>query len=84
VKDEDLSPRERGALLALAIAETPCFVLWLVGMYAALVWRSAIYVGLVGMTGRFLVHLNRGGLMYRIVMARPWPTIMHLDDDDDW
>jgi hypothetical protein len=84
VKDEDFSPRARGVLVVLAIAQTPLLVLWLGGMYAALAWRPAIYVALVSMTGRFLVHLVQGWLTYRAVMARPWPKVRPLDDDEDW
>lgn len=84
MKDEDFSPRERHVLLALALAQTPLLALWIGGMYAALVWRPAIYIALVSMTGRFLVHLVQGWLAYRAVMARPWPKVEPLADDEDW
>ena len=84
MNDDDLASRERALLIVLAVAESLFFVLMIGGMYAALVWRPAAYVMLIGFTGRVLNHVAQGALRYRKVMARPWPQVTPIDDDDDW
>lgn len=39
---------------------------------------------LVGFGGILAVHLAVGVWGYRRVMARPWPQVAPLADDDDW
>jgi hypothetical protein len=84
VNDDDLASRERALLITPAVAESLFFVLMIGGMYAALVWRPAAYVMLIGFTGHVLNHIAQGVLRYRMVMARPWPKVAPIDDDDDW
>jgi len=84
VRDEDLTRRQRVAIVALTIAELPAFLLLVGGIYSALFWRPGAYVMLTGLLGLILVHVARGALMYRIVMSRPWPEVTPLNDEEDW
>lgn len=84
VAENELSSRDRVLVITLAVAENLFFLLLVGGMYAALLWRPAAYVMLAGLSGRLLNHLAQGIVRYRMVMARPWPKVTPLDDDDDW
>jgi hypothetical protein len=73
--------RERALLAGSALF----FLLSVGGIYAGVFgWRSGVYVALAGLTGHLLGHVAIGAATYRRVMARPWPKVQTLDDNDDW
>jgi hypothetical protein len=72
-------------LVACAWLLPACTFAMLIGMYgAALGWRPAAFVMLAGALGRGSLDLVAGITLYRKTMARPWPRVAPLADDDDW
>jgi hypothetical protein len=55
------------------------------GILAALAgFRVGAYLMLGALCGTLSVHLAVAVVGYRRTMARPWPRVEPLDDDDDW
>jgi hypothetical protein len=55
----------------------------IVSMYAAAFgWRPAAFVMIGALGVIVLSHLTVGVVSYRRTMARPWPRVSPLDDDD--
>jgi hypothetical protein len=46
--------------------------------------RLAVLVALLAFVTTLTVHLVASIIVYRQVMARLWPTVEPLADDDDW
>ena len=60
-------------------------VLIFVGAFASVfVGVTGALVMLAGFAGSLAIHLIVGIVEYRRVMARPWPKVPRLDDEDDW
>lgn len=51
---------------------------------AAFGWGIGVLLMLTGLIARVLAHLVVGAHAYRAIMARPWPQVRPLEDDDDW
>jgi len=61
------------------------FLLLIIAIGAGLFgWRTGAHLTLVGLTGHLLCHLAVGATAYRRVMARPWPEVPPLGDDEEW
>jgi hypothetical protein len=59
------------------------FLLGIVGGYGAVLgWRDGIFLMLAWALLTFAWHLVVGLTTYRSVMARPWPQVAPLTDDD--
>ena len=71
---------ELGARVALAAFDA----LLAGGMLAAAAFqsRAGVFVAVAGLGGRSAPHLLRSVVAYRRVMARPWPAVAPLTDDD--
>ena len=52
------------------------------GVGAAIGWRVAGYLLIAAFGIRLVTHLAAGFAGYRDAMARPWPQVPPLDDDD--
>jgi xanthine/uracil permease len=60
-------------------------VLLMVGAFASVfVGLAGALVMLAGFAGSLAIHLVVGIVEYRRVMARPWPAVPALGDEDDW
>ena len=62
------------------------FVLVYGGVFAGLAFqsRTAAYAALAGFLATVSVHVIVSVVYYRRVMAREWPKVEPLDDDEDW
>lgn len=60
-----------------------CGAVMLVGIYGALMnWRIGAYLAVAGVFGMIAGHVVIGLIAYRRVMARPWPKVPPLSNDD--
>ena len=58
-------------------------VLLVAGCYGGLLgWRGGAFLMLSAVIGSICGHLVIGVAAYRSVMARPWPNVAPLDDDE--
>lgn len=48
------------------------------------VGRAGAAVMLAGLLAALMIHLAIGVIAYRRVMAREWPKVAPLDEDDEW
>lgn len=70
---------------AVALAGVVLLTLAVLAAYAGLLgWDSAAYLLVAGLTGHFVAHVVIGWSGYRRAMARSWPKVAPLLDDDDW
>jgi hypothetical protein len=77
----DSSPRE-WAWLRLSV-----FALLLTALGAGLApfgWPFAAALMIGGLTGHLAGHFGAAIGAYRRVMARPWPKVAAIEEDDDW
>ena len=78
---DGLSERERIWLYIGA----GCLGVVLLGVCLTPTSSDAVAVMLVvGLLGHLVCHTGAALVNYRRVMARPWPTVAALTDDDDW
>jgi len=76
---EELTRPER----ALSLASGAFLLLTIVSILSAVLgWDDGAYIAVLGVLGVVLSDLVRGVSAYRRVMARPWPDVPALDDDD--
>jgi hypothetical protein len=67
----------------IQLASTALLMLGIVGGYAAVLgWRDGVFLMLAWALLTFAWHLAVGITAYRSVMARPWPQVAPLEDDD--
>lgn len=60
-------------------------ILIIVGAFASVfVGLGGAIVMLAGFAGSLTIHLIVGIVQYRRVMAKPWPEVPRLNDEDDW
>jgi phage shock protein PspC (stress-responsive transcriptional regulator) len=62
---------------------TALMLMGVIGGYAAaLGWHDGVFLMLAWALLTFAWHLAAGVASYRAVMARPWPQVAPLSDDD--
>jgi xanthine/uracil permease len=82
---DDLRTRPTARERVLAYGDFASTVLIFVGAFASVfVGVTGALVMLAGFAGSLAIHLIVGIVEYRRVMARPWPKVPRLDDEDDW
>lgn len=71
--------------VAVAVFEPVWLLTMIAGMYGAgFGWRPGAYLMLAAVLGTIGGHVVAGAAEYRTVMARPWPQVAPLADEDDW
>ena len=81
---DQLSRHDRRLYAVYSVAQLASFVSLMAGVYAAVLgWRPAAFLMIAGLTGTVLSHLWIGVVGYREVMARSWPDVKPLEDEED-
>ena len=75
--------RHPALMRAVQLGLAALLLLGIIGGYAALLgWRDGVFLMLAWAMITFAWHLVVGVMSYRSVMARPWPHVAPLPDDD--